>query len=113
VNRRHAAHAAAWILVAACSGLTSSASTPVAIEFVEPPDTVAVGDTVPLHIRVLNRDGDSIPGAPVLLFSLDPDTLGVDSARLAVVGVAPGPGRVVARSGELSSNPFRIIVTAP
>ena len=101
------------LALAACSGLTSSDSTPVAIEFVAPPDTIVVGDTVPLHILALNRSGDSIVGAPLTLFSLDTDTIAVDSARLAVIGLLAGHGRVVARSGNLPSFPLTIVVKLP
>jgi hypothetical protein len=85
----------------------------VAIQFVSPPDTILVNDTVPLQVRVLNRAGDSIPGAVVTLTSLDPDTIGIDSARQAVIGIVAGSGRVVARSGSLPSDPFRIVVKVP
>jgi hypothetical protein len=105
----------AWALLAlpACTGLTSGENEPVAIEVIGAPDTILVNDTVPIHIRALNRSGDSIPDAPLRLFSLTPDTLGVDSARLAVIGLAPGPGWAVAAVARLSSDSFRIIVRAP
>ena len=93
-----------------CRGLVSGDSTPVAVQVVAPPDSILVGDTIPIDVRVLNRSGDSIPGAPVALVSLNPDTIGVDSARLAVVGLAKGPGQVIAKTGSLPSQPFRIIV---
>jgi len=67
-----------------------------------------VGDTVVLHIRVLNRSNDSIAGAPIALFSNDPDTMAVDTARLAVVAKIVGTGRIVARSGDLPSAPLLI-----
>jgi hypothetical protein len=74
------------------------------------PDSVLVGDTVVIRVRVLNREGDSIIGAPVELVSLTPDTLGVDNAKTAVIGRMPGPGRAIARSGDLPSAPFAIPV---
>lgn len=108
--------AVAWFLVltagAACSGAFAG-NDPVAIEFVAPPDTLHVGDTTAVHVRVLDRAGDSVPGAPVRLVSLNPDTLGVDTLRQAVIGKAVGPGRLVAWSANLASDPFRIIVVAP
>lgn len=67
-----------------------------------------VGDTLVLRVRVLNRAGDSIPGAPVALISLDPDTMGVDSALFAVVANIVGTGRIVAKSGSLPSDPLPI-----
>lgn len=105
--------AAIAILGTACRGLTSGKDQPVAIEFVGARDTVKVGDTVFVPVRILNRDGDSIPGAPIALTSLNPDTLQVDSARQSVIGVRPGPARIVANSGALRSDPFRITVKTP
>jgi hypothetical protein len=93
-----------------CKGFTESGSQPVAIEFVGAPDTVAVDSTVFIPVRVLNRAGDSIPGAPVSLISLNPDTLGIDSTGRSVIGLLPGPARIVAASGSLQSSPFRITV---
>jgi len=61
-------------------------------------------------VRVLNRGGDSIPGAPVILVSLTPDTLGIDTPQVAVVGKLAGPGRAYASSGDFKSDPFRVIV---
>ena len=104
----------AWALVilgSACKGFTEGSDQPVAIEFVGAPDSLAVNDTAFVPVRVLNRAGDSIPGAPVVLTSLTPDTLGVDTAGQAVIGRLPGPGRLVARSGPLTSNPLLIRVT--
>lgn len=69
-----------------------------------------MGDTVVIRVRVLNRSGDSIIGAPVELVSLNPDTLGVDNARTAVIGKIKGSGRAIARSGDLPSAPFAIPV---
>lgn len=66
-----------------------------------------VGDTVVMQVRVLNRSGDSIPGAPVVIFSQD-SLLAVDSARLAVIAKYAGTGHVVARSGSLPSAPLPI-----
>lgn len=105
--------AALAILGTACRGFTSGKDQPVAIEFAGARDSIKVGDTVFVPVRVLNRDGDSIPGSPISLTPLDPDTLAVDSARQAVIGLKPGPGRIVATSGSLRSNPFRILVSAP
>ena len=93
-----------------CKGLVSGDSVPVAVQVVAPPDSMLVGDTVHIDVHVLNRSGDSIPGAPIVLLSLNPDTIGVDSARQAVVGLAAGPGQVIAKTGSLPSQPFRIVV---
>ncbi|OGT98949.1 MAG: hypothetical protein A2085_04265 [Gemmatimonadetes bacterium GWC2_71_10] len=77
-----------------------------------------MGDTVVVQVRVLDRAGDSIPGAPIVLTSLTPDTIGIDSARQAVFVVAApasgvSHGSITARSGDILSNPFRITVPAP
>ena len=97
-------------MVAGCQGLTSAADKPVAVEIVAPPDSIQVGQTIPIHVRVLNRDGDSIPDAAVLLVSLNPDTLGIDTAAVALVGKAKGPARWLARSGDLPSTTFPVVV---
>ena len=79
----------------------------MAVQFVQPPDSMHVGDTVVMHVRVLNRAGDSIPGAPIVLFSQD-SLLAVDSARFAVIAEFAGLGHVVARTGSLPSDPLAI-----
>lgn len=73
---------------------------------------VEVGDTLRLHARVLDRGGDSIPGAVVTLAVLD-TFLTLDSADFAVIGRATTTAaRVVALSGALRSDPFAIRVPA-
>lgn len=109
----HAALAAAccvWAL--SCQGFTSGENEPIAVQLVNPPDTILVNDTVVIQVRVLNRSGDSIPGAPVALHSLSPDTLGVDSVRMAIVGRLPGKANfvAVATSANLPSAPFPVVV---
>ncbi len=97
-----------------CTGVTGDANAPIAIEIFtssQPPIILQEFDTLPLKVRVLNRAGDTLAGAPVRLASLTPDTVGVDSARLAIFGIAPGPGRVLAISGSLASDPLAVIVT--
>lgn len=105
-------------LLTACTGL-STGNAPVSIEFVQPPESVLVGDTVALTIRALDRSGDSLPNAAIVLTSLSPDTLGVDSARLAVIGLFADSvtkhtvGLVIASTGNLRSQPLAITVVAP
>ena len=96
------------LVTTACEGLTSGDAKPVAIEIVQPPDSIHIGDTVAIHVRVLNRAGDSIIGAPVALSAINPDTIGVDSAKTAVIGKVAGIGQVVASSGGFHSDIFRI-----
>jgi hypothetical protein len=105
----------AWtisLFLTACEGLTGG-DRPVAIEFVGAPESVAVGERRFVPVRVLNGAGDSIPGARIVLTSLNPDTLAVDSAAQSVVGIRPGAARIVAAAGSLVSHPFRIVVTTP
>ncbi len=107
------------IAVSACTGI-STGNTPVAIEFVNPPvcGCIQAGQTDTLHVRALDRSGDSV-GAAIRLLSLNPDTLSVDSVNLTVTGVLdttrtyPVTGRVVATAGNLQSLPLSITVTAP
>jgi hypothetical protein len=97
----------------ACRGFLSDESSPVALQVIAPPESLAVGDTAAITAEALNRSGEVIPGAPMFLVSLDPDTIGVSAAGLAVVGLQPGPGEVLVGTGNLRSAPFRIIVYQP
>jgi hypothetical protein len=73
---------------------------------------VEVGDTLRLHARVLDRGGDTIPGAVVTLAVLD-TFLTLDSADFAVIGRATTTAaRVVALAGALHSDPYTIKVPA-
>lgn len=118
---RHATAAVACalaVLGTRCTSITGDANAPVAIEFVlgsNPPDTVVEEfDTVTIAVRVRARSGDTIPGAPVQLVSLNPDTVGIDSAALGLIGRIPGHARVIAISGGLQSAPLRVtVVRAP
>ena len=113
-----------WVLlcaVSACTGLTVG-NTPVAIEFVQPPASITVGQTDTLHIRVLDRSGDSLPGAPIVVMSLDTHFLRVDSLPgqppaigWTVTGLTTDSAhsiaaRVVATTGKLQSIPLVITV---
>ncbi len=90
--------------------MSSADDVPVAVEIVDPPDSIVVGDTVPVGVRALNRSGDSIPGAALSLISLDPDSIAVPPGQLAVVGLVQGGGRIVAKAGDLPSDPLRILI---
>lgn len=104
-------------LAAGCQGYSTDFTTPVAVAIVTtqvPPLMVEELDTFRVGVVVLNRAGDTVPGSAVRLVSLDPDTLAIDSAPLGVIGVLPGPGRVVAFAGNLQSAPLLVtVVRAP
>jgi hypothetical protein len=75
--------------------------------------SVEESDTLPLVVRVLDRAGDSVPGAVVTLIVLDTAALRVDSAGVGVIGRVPATAaRVVASSGNLRSDPLSIRVLA-
>jgi hypothetical protein len=86
----------------------------VAIEIVPPADPfVEVGDTLRLHVRVLDRGGDTIPATGARLAVIDTAYLTLDSADLAVIGRATTTAaRVVALAGNLRSDPYSINVPA-
>lgn len=114
---RHATAAVACalaVLGTSCASITGDANAPIAIEFILPNFgqtlTVQEFDTVQIGVRVLDRSGDSIPGASVQLVSLNPDTLGIDSATNGLIGLRPGPARVVAVSGNLRSSALSVTV---
>jgi hypothetical protein len=102
------------LLGPACSNLTTDLSLPVAVEFVtQASPFVEVNDTLRLAVRVLDRAGDSIPGAPVALLVVDTAYLALDSVAHAVIGRAPATAaRVVAVSGSLRSDPLALRVPA-
>jgi hypothetical protein len=104
------------LLGAGCTGLTSDLSQPVAIEFVlpgTPPLILEELDTVVVGVRVRDRAGDTLAGAPIQVVSLSPDTVGVDSAEhFGLFGIRAGSGRVVAISGSLQSDPLPVTVQA-
>lgn len=75
--------------------------------------SVEESDTLPLVVRVLDRAGDSVPGAVVTLIILDTAALRVDSAGAGVIGRVPAAAaRVVAAAGNLRSDPLSIRVLA-
>ena len=74
---------------------------------------VEVGDTLRLHVRVLDRGGDTIPATGARLAVIDTAYLTLDSADLAVIGRATtSAARVVALAGKLRSDPYSINVPA-
>lgn len=72
-----------------------------------------VGDTLRLRARVLDRGGDTIAGATIVLAVVDTAYLALDSADFAVIGRADTTSaRVVALAGSLRSDPLVIRVPA-
>jgi hypothetical protein len=99
---------ASLLAVAACSDLSSSDDSVVALQVTAPPGAVVeVGDTVQYTAVALNRDGDVIP-EPIYWATPDTATIAVDSLTGLVLGKLPGPGRVQARSQGLVS-PLNIV----
>ena len=84
-----------------CSDLTEGAGGLVELEIRQPAiTTVAVGDTLRLSARALDKDGNPVA---VAITWLTPDTtLTVDNFGL-VTGVWPGTGQVQAFAGSLAS----------
>jgi len=92
--------------VAACSDVVSSDGV-VALVVEQPASTVLeVGDSTPLGAHALDADGEEVPAA-IWWAALD-TTLAVDSLSGWVQGLAPGTGRVQARSGNLVGTPLRL-----
>ena len=121
MKSRHATAAVACALAVlgpSCASITGDAKAPIAVEIVLPRFrqqlTIEEFDTVAIAVRVLDRAGDSIPGVAVQVISFNPDTLQVDSQPLALIGLRPGPARVLAIAGGLRSDPLAAtVVRAP
>jgi uncharacterized protein YjdB len=97
-------------LLLGCSNLTEGAGGVVQLEISQPAQTqIEVGQTLQLTARALNRDGDPVD-VPISWLTADA-TLTVTDQGL-VTGVAPGPGRVQAFAGSLSSTPVALTVIA-
>lgn len=107
-----------WMLVAAaavlasCSNLQEVDGGVVALE-VTAPDTplIEVNESLQLSARALDKSGNDV-AAPIV-WSVADTTLSVDPASGALTGVAPGPGRVFASVGSLSSAVLSFTVLAP
>jgi len=98
----------AALALAACSDLSSSDDTVVALQVTSPPGAVVeVGDTVTYSAVALNRNGDAI-AATIRWSTPDTATIAVDSLSGVVLGRKPGPGRVQATSDGLVS-PLNIL----
>ena len=93
-----------------CSNLTEGAGGVVEVEIRQPAITqIAVGDTLRLSARALDRDGNPVD-VPIAWRTSDA-TLTVDDQGL-VTGVAPGPGQVQAFAGSLASARVSLTVIA-
>lgn len=100
--------------LAACSELSSSDDTAVALQVTSPPGSlVEVGDTVQYTALALNRNGDPI-AVPIVWLTPDTATIAVDSLTGVVLGKKPGSARVQATTEGLVSplNIVTVIVTA-
>ena len=94
-----------------CSNLTEGAGGVVGLEITEPSSrTLEVGETLQLSVAALDKDGNPV-NADVTWQAPDP-TLAVDGTTGAIIGVSPGPGKVQAFSGSLSSQALTFTVIA-
>ncbi|HEU4586064.1 MAG TPA: hypothetical protein VFR95_09955 [Gemmatimonadaceae bacterium] len=106
--------------VLACTKVNTGPTVPVAIETFAPPlPSVVVGDTMrdtagnvaPLRATVYNADGNPIPDAPIHFLALDSlHRIMLDTVTGIVVGRDTGQARVIARVGNLESQPIPITV---
>ena len=91
------------LLLLGCSDLPEAPSGVVGLEITTPDElTIAVGQSLQLTARALNKDGNEVPGVPIVWRAPD-TTLTVDSVTGVITGVFPGPGRVQAFEGLLAS----------
>lgn len=98
-----------FLAVLDCSDLTEGAGGVVALEIQQPTTTtIEVGQTLLLTAVALDKDGNVVP-ATISWRAPDP-TLTVDPNGL-ITGVSPGPGRVQAFVGSLSSGLLAFTVT--
>jgi hypothetical protein len=96
--------ASAVIAGAACKALSPDFDAVIAIDVALPDSVIDIGDTTHPKGAGINGRGDST-SATLVWTALDTTIRVVDSLSGAAVGVSPGPGRLVARVGALSSNP--------
>jgi hypothetical protein len=99
------------VLVLGCSDLTEGGGGVVGLEIRTPEVlTLQVSQTLQLTARALDKNGNEV-AAPIEWRAPDP-TLTVDQATGVITGVSPGPGRVQAFSGSLSSAMVEFTVVA-
>lgn len=92
-------------IAAGCSTLPATGDGIVALEVTTPTRlTLRNGDSLTMHARALNIDGDSVE-ATIIWQTPDTAAISVDSLRGVVVALkATGTGRVQARVGSLRSD---------
>lgn len=99
----------AALAVAGCSSLGESGSA-VAIEVITPsPAVVEVGDTITLHARVLDQQGDSLAGATIRWRTVSVN-ISLDSVTGRLSGDSGTTAQVQAVSGSLVSSPVTFTV---
>ncbi len=103
--------AAAGVL-AACSSLPTTGDGIVALEVQIPSSlTLHLGDSVTLHARALNQQGDSVAADVIRWFTADTAAVTVDSIRGVVTArLATGSARIQAAVGSLRSNPITLLL---
>ena len=107
----------------ACTKVGTGPSVPVAIEVFAPPlPSVVVGDTMrdtsgnaaPLRATVFNSDDQAIPDAPIHFLAIDSIRhVTLDTITGIVVGRDTGRARIIARVGNLQSEPITVTVVQP
>ncbi len=102
---------AAASLLVGCSSLPTTGSGIVAIEVRTPSSlTLRLGDSVTLHARALNQQGDSVAGV-IRWFTVDTAAVTVDSIRGVVTPrQSTGTARVQASVGTLHSDPLTLLL---
>lgn len=97
-------------LALGCSDLTDAGNGVVELEVTQPAQTqIEIGEMLQLSARALDKNGD--PVAVAISWRTADATVTVDNQGL-VTGVAPGPGRVQAFVGSLSSALITLTVIA-
>jgi len=98
-------------LLAGCSSLPTTGDGIVAIEVTIPPSlTLSVGDSVALHARAFNQQGDSV-AADIRWFTVDTAAVTVDSIRGVVTArLSTGSARIQASVGTLRSDPLTLLL---
>jgi hypothetical protein len=100
------------LAAAACSDIAGTDSGVVVLEIIRPdPAAVEVGETLQLHSRALDAQGEVVPDA-VITWTTGDTTITLDGGSGLVTGAFAGPARVQAAEGTLHSQPITIAVLA-